>query len=171
MKHLFLSRSLSLIMAGVLSAWAACVGAEHQEASQTPKPAQEQQRGSQEAREELPADIICADDYHPTLWEGKVNSFKRGKGQTEIAIRADWDADYSAVISHPGSDDPPLELFRLNGKPFKQSDWKLIEVAKDQLMPDMRAKVWVCMDKAGKNPIVKRVDWLGVSTKRSKATP
>jgi hypothetical protein len=171
MKRLLLSTSLPLFLPGILSVWIGC-GTQRQEAPPAfAESAQEKPRKSADQREELPSELKCSADDHPTLWEGRVISFHRGNEKTEITIRADWDADYSVVISHPGSDAPPLRLFRFKGQPFTQSDWPLIESEKNKLKSDIRAKVWVCTDKSGKNPLIMRIDWLGSKTKRSKATP
>ena len=97
-------------------------------------------------------------------------SFKQKDEGTEIVIRADWDVTYSGIIRHPGSKKPPLELFRFKGENFKESDWKLLESEDNTLSPDVRAKVWVCTDKNGKNPKIIRIDWLGRKTTSSKAT-
>src|SRR5438552_12950083 len=100
MKRFLLSKSLLVLLTGILFAWIGCVRAQRHEALPTsPEPVQEGPRKSAAQREELPADLKCPIDHHPTLWEGKVTSFKRGKEQTEIAVRADWDTDYSGVLS------------------------------------------------------------------------
>jgi hypothetical protein len=44
--------------------------------------------------------------------------------------------------------------FLLRGDPFKESDWKLVELKKGRLRPKMRATVWVCDDNS--TPVV---DW------------
>lgn len=171
MKHILFSKLLLLSMVGMFSAWASCTQAQRQETVSNSAPVQTQRRDSDGQREALPADLKCPADYHPTLWEGKVVEFAPAKGQTKIAVHSDWDADYSGVISHPGKDEPPLSLFRLKGEPFEESDREFIYTDTNKLKRGMRAKVWVCTDKAGKNPIIQLVDWLGVNTKQSKATP
>jgi hypothetical protein len=171
MKRLLPTKSLLLFLTVVMSAWMACVRAQPQKTLPTPEGSERAKQGkSTPQREELPSDLKCPSDYHPTVWEGKVTSFKRNGHQTEIAVHADWDADYSGVIRHPDSEEPPLDLFRLKGKPFRQIDWTSVEIERNKLKPDVRAKVWVCADKMGKDPIIKRIDWLGENN-RSKATP
>jgi hypothetical protein len=171
MRHIFFSKLLLLSVVSMSSAWASCAQAQRQGAGSNPAPVQAQRRDSGDQREALPADLKCPADYHPTLWEGKVVEFAPAKDQTKIAVHSDWDADYSGVISHPGKGEPPLSLFRLKGEPFEESDREFIYSDTNKVKPDVRAKVWVCTDKAGKNPIIQQVDWLGVNTKRSKATP
>lgn len=170
MKRLEYGTSLLLFLTGILSLWVGC-NRQRQGALPTFAKSAQEHPNSASQREALPSDLKCPVNYHPTLWAGKVTAFHRDNEKTKIAVHADWDADYSGVINHPGSDSPPLELFRLKGLPFKQSDWKLIESERNKLKPDMLAKVWVCADKSGKNSDVMRIDWLGSKTKPSRATP
>jgi hypothetical protein len=157
-----------LLTLGFSSVWIGCVSGERSESVSAES--QKKKQESPAIREAPPTDLSCPADDHLTLWEGRVQSFKQADDRTEITVRADWDVTYSGIIQHPGTDKPPLELFRFKGENFKESDWKSLE-SDGTLSPDVRAKVWVCTDKNGKNPKIMRIDWLGKKTTPSKATP
>lgn len=169
MKHLVMIKSFIVLTLVFSSVWIGCVRAQRPES--LPMESQKKNQESQASREAPPSDLSCSADDRLTLWEGRVLSFKQIDDRTEIVIRADWDVTYSGIIQHPGSKKPPLELFRLKGENFKESDWKSLESEDNTLSSDVRAKVWVCTDKNGKNPKIMRVDWLGRKTTPSKATP
>jgi hypothetical protein len=99
-----------------------------------------------------PAEIPCSRD-HLTLYNGRVLGLSRSRGRTTIRIRTDYQTTERVSISHTKSG-TPLPWFRLHGEAFRQSDWGLIESARNRLKRGMRANIWVCDD--GSNPIV---DW------------
>jgi hypothetical protein len=166
MKSLLMIKFFILLTLGCSSL--GCVGAQPSES--VPAELQKKTQESPAVREAPPTDLSCPADDRLTLWEGRVLSFKQTDDRTEITVRADWDVTYSGIIQHRGTKKPPLELFRFKGENFKESDWKSLE-SEGTLSPDVRAKVWVCTDKNGKNPKIMRIDWLGKKTTPSRATP
>jgi hypothetical protein len=169
MRYIFLIR-IQLVLICLTFALVGCAQAQRDGATKQQK---DKQGSSRDKRVQLPADFNCPADAYPTMWEGKVKSFKKGPDKTEITIHADWDVDYTNEIQHQGSAEPPLDLFRLEGKSFKQQDWAQIEVENNQLRPNVRAKVLVCTDAKGQNAVIKRIDWYPPNSERntSGATP
>jgi len=123
--------------------------------SQHRQPLQSQgQEQSSEGRQRLrPPDRVTCPRNNLTSFSGRVLSFYRSTGRTILRMRTDEATTERFTLKHPKSDDPS-KWFLLRGEPFKQSDWALIESARNRLQPNMRAIVWVCDD--GTNPIV---DW------------
>jgi hypothetical protein len=98
-----------------------------------------------------PEKIRCSRD-HLTSFSGRVLEFRRSNNKTFLKVRTDEDTTEVFTLKHPGKESA-AEWFLLKGKPFESSDWKWIEVRKNQLRPKMRATVWTC---DGSTPVV---DW------------
>jgi hypothetical protein len=99
-----------------------------------------------------PASLNCPRD-HLTSFTGRVLYFHRATGRTIIRVHTDENTREQFRLRHPGTSDPS-KWFLLRGEPFKPDDWKLIESARNQLRPNLRATMWVCDD--GSNPVI---DW------------
>ena len=99
-----------------------------------------------------PEKIPCSRD-HLTSFSGRVLAFKRNDTETFLRIRTDEDTTESFTLSHPDRESA-ADWFLLKGNVFQPSDWKRIEIRKNQLRPRIRATVWACDD--GSTPIV---DW------------
>src|SRR5437660_674940 len=115
-----------LLLMGVVTACLGCGDTQRPSAPPIPEPNQTKPLESLGQREGLPTDLKCQDDYHPTLWEGRVIEFKRDNKKTEIEIKADWDAHYKGWLHNSEAGNPPLNLFRINGEPFKPTDWNIV---------------------------------------------
>lgn len=122
----------------------------------------EQGGGSASGRITPPTSLHC-DRSSLTSYNGRVLYFNRRIGRTHIRVLTDWDTTEEVTLSHPGTDDPS-KLFLLNGKPFKPSDWELIETRRNRLREGMRANIWVCRDRR----ITPVIDWRPDETEANK---
>ncbi len=116
------------------------------------QPQGEEQGPASGRRPRIPDRVTCPRN-NLTSFTGRVLSFSRTNVRTVIRMRTDEDTTETFTLHHPESDSA-MKWFLLRGEPFEQSDWALIESARNRLRPKMRATVWVCDD--GTNPIV---DW------------
>ena len=99
-----------------------------------------------------PDSVSCSRD-RLTAYTGVVTRFSRQAERTVLEIRTDWDTTEAVVVTHEG-DRGPERWFLLRTKPFRATDWAVIEAAPGKLRRDLRATAWVCED--GRNPTV---DW------------
>lgn len=99
-----------------------------------------------------PPNLTCPTD-HLTSYTGRVVSYRRRPGEVSLRIHTDWDTTESVRLSPP-VDVGPAGYFLLNGEPFRESDWKVIESSEGRLRPNVRVTAWVCDD--GRPPII---DW------------
>ena len=97
-----------------------------------------------------PESIPCSRN-ELTSFTGPVTYYKCGSGKVLIKMHTDENTFEKFEINYDGDD--PSNLYLLRAEPFKQDDWKEIEVKKGVLRRGMRATVWVCNDGA------KVVDW------------
>lgn len=147
MKH-FSSKRLSVLLITGAQVFMLC-GAHAQERTASRQGAE---RGQQQRRLAPPAAVKCPLD-NLTVYEGRILSYSRNASRTYIKIRTDYETTEAVTIRHARSGSP-LNWFLLRAEPFKASDWRLVEVRRGRLRPNMRANIWVCTD--GSNPVV---DW------------
>jgi len=117
-----------------------------------PLPVSEEQGSASGRRPRIPDRITCPRNSL-TSFTGRVLSFSRTNVRTVIRMRTDEDTTEKFTLRQQKSDSA-MKWFLLRGAPFEQSDWALIESARNRLRPNIRATVWVCDDDT--NPIV---DW------------
>lgn len=104
-----------------------------------------QRTAGRQARQRPPEGVPCAPN-DLTAYTGVVVDYLRGREQTTLRIRTDWDTTEDVTLSHAGKGDPK-ELFRYAGKPFTVNDWPRIELPGGLVRPGTRATAWVCADR------------------------
>jgi hypothetical protein len=98
-----------------------------------------------QARQRPPASVPCATN-DLTAYTGVVIAYQRGRDQTTMRIRTDWDTTEDVTLSHAAAGDP-RDMFRYAGKPFTVDDWARIELPGGLVRPNTRATAWVCGDR------------------------
>jgi hypothetical protein len=102
-----------------------------------------------------PPDALKCDRSDLTLYDGRILAYRRRKGRTFLRVRTNYDTTEEVTIRHPRTDDAS-KFYLLNGEPFTKDDWVRIEKSKGVLKDEMRANIWVCLDKPSIQPVV---DW------------
>ncbi|HVF87760.1 MAG TPA: hypothetical protein VM866_09225 [Pyrinomonadaceae bacterium] len=111
------------------------------------------EQGSAQGGRLRPPDSIKCPDNNVTSFTGRILAYSRTDGRIIIRMRTD-EATTERFTFRVSDSESAAKGFLLRGDPFKESDWKLVELKKGRLRPKMRATVWVCDD--GSTPVV---DW------------
>lgn len=122
-----------------------------------PRPSTIESPGSEEqppavgrigAPEWLPCDRSDVNGYI-----GRVIRYERRAHELVIEIHTDWDT--TEVVTLDQGPSRVAEHFRIDGEPFRESDWSRIEQSEGKVIPNTRVRAWVCQ--APGNPTV--IDW------------
>lgn len=115
---------------------------------------QAQNSGGRRMGRLAPSALISCDHNQLTSWTGIVTGYQRLEKTSWLEISTDADTVEHTTLEHDGSSDAS-SFYLLWGEPFKQTDWKAIEIAPGVLISGMRATAWICSD--GNTPPV--IDW------------
>lgn len=102
----------------------------------------------------IPPVAIDCGEYHMTVYSGIVSDYVRNEDQTRLVIKTDWGTSETVILTHPGNT-TSIGRFLVRGKPFMPEDWSKIISESGHLLPNTRARAWVC--EGGNIPPL--IDW------------
>lgn len=80
-----------------------------------------------------------------TSWSGAVSDYLRTEGGIRLEMATDFGTKERLDLSLADRE-LLLSRLRLRGRPFKPSDWQLIEDANGNIQQGIRATIWICAD-------------------------
>ena len=101
----------------------------------------------------VPSFVSCNPNYL-TSWDGRVSSYTREKNRLNLTLNTSYETTEHFNASFKDTDEL-IEMFRLNGGAFTESDWTLIERKKGVLKDSVFVTIWICSE-TDKTPLL---DW------------
>ena len=99
-----------------------------------------------------PSTVLC-DRSQLTSYNGIVSDYSRTPEIVSITISTDWGTVESVVVNQ--ADGEFERYFLMFSRTFSEEDWPLIESEPGELLPNVRATAWICLD--GVTP--PQIDW------------
>lgn len=99
-----------------------------------------------------PSAVVC-DRNQLTSYNGIVSGYNRTPESVSITISTDWGTVESVAINQVNGEFE--RYFLMFSRPFSEEDWPLIEAGPGELLPNVRATAWICLD--GATP--PQIDW------------